>query len=469
MTALPPEAGYRARFVGLDVRVPCLDGQERTYVNLDNAASTPPLASVRDTVDRFLDYYASVHRGTGFKSRLSTEAYETARRRVMRFVGADPERHTCLFAKNTTECINKLARRLPLAKDDVVLTTVMEHHSNDLPFRAAARVVHVGLLPDGRLDEDDFDRQLGRARGRVRLVAVTGASNVTGYLNPIRRLAEKAHAAGAAILVDCAQLAPHRPIRIGAIDEPDTFDFVAFSAHKLYAPYGTGALVGRRDVFEHGEPDQRGGGTVEIVTLDEVVWAGPPDREEAGSPNVVGAVALGAAAVELTDIGMAAVAAHEARLTAYALDRLGSVPGLRVFGDSDPARASERLGVIPFEIEGLSHFLVAAILGYEYGIGVRSGCFCAHPYVLHLLGLSKAEAGAVRGRMLAGDRREMPGMVRVSFGLYNTLEEIDALVEALQRIARRERQGEYRQDGATGEYLPAGWEPRRVESFPFLD
>ena len=469
MTILPGEADYRGRFVGLDVRVPCLDGQERPYINLDNAASTPPLASVRDTVNRFLDYYASVHRGTGFKSRLSTEAYETARHRAMRFVGADPQAHTCVFAKNTTECINKIARRLPLASDDVVLTTEMEHHSNDLPFRAVARVVHAGLHPDGRLDEDDFDRQLARARGRVRLVAVTGASNVTGFLNPIHRLAEKAHAAGAAILIDGAQLAPHRPIHIGVYGDPQAFDFVAFSAHKLYAPFGTGALVGRRDVFERGDPDQRGGGTVEIVTLDEVVWAGAPEREEAGSPNVVGAVALGAAAVELTNIGMPAVAAHEARLTAYALERLRTVPHLRIFGDREAARATDRLGVIPFQIDGLSHFLVAAILGYEHAIGVRSGCFCAHPYVLHLLGLSQVEAGAVRDRMLAGDRREMPGMVRISFGLYNTAEEVEALVEALQRIARREHRGEYRQDTSTGEFVPIGWEPAGLGPFPFLD
>ncbi len=469
MTTLPPEADYRSRFVGLDVRVPCLDGHERPYVNFDNAASTPPLASVRNTVDRFLDYYASVHRGTGFKSRLSTEAYETARQRTLRFVGADPGTHTCLFAKNTTECINKLARRLPLAKDDVVLTTEMEHHSNDLPFRGAARVVHVGLHPDGRLDEEDFDRQLRSAAGRLGLVAVTGASNVTGYLNPIHRLAEKAHAVGAPILIDCAQLAPHRPIRVGALGEPDAFDFVAFSAHKLYAPYGTGALVGRRDVFERGDPDQRGGGTVEIVTLNEVVWAGPPEREEAGSPNVVGAVALGAAAVELGSIGMPAVAAHEAALTAYALGRLRSVPNVRLFGDREAARAADRLGVIPFQIDGMSHFLVAAILGYEFAIGVRSGCFCAHPYVLHLLGLSEPEARAVRDRILAGDRRQMPGMVRISFGLYNTTAEIDALVEALQRIARGQYAGEYRQEAASGEFVPFGWEPPRREPFPFLD
>ena len=295
--------------------------------------------------------------------------------------------------------------------------------------------VHVGLHPDGRLDEADFDAQLHRLRGRVALVAITGASNVTGYINPIHRLAAKAHAAGAQILVDCAQLAPHRRVQMGSLQDPAHLDFVSISAHKMYAPFGTGALVGREMSSPSGDPDQRGGGTVEIVTLEDVVWAEPPDRDEAGSPNVVGAVALAAAIRQLEDVGMEAVAQHEAELTAYALQRLPAVPGMRLFGDTRPETASERLGVIPLQIDGISHFLVSAILGYEFGIGVRSGCFCAHPYLLHLLGMSQEEMRTTRSLMLSGDRSNMPGMVRASFGLYNTAAEVDALVEALTRIA----------------------------------
>ncbi|MCJ7708952.1 MAG: aminotransferase class V-fold PLP-dependent enzyme [Anaerolineales bacterium] len=459
MTMPNMQAIFRSRFVGLDVQIPLLDGTSTRYINLDNAASTPPLVSVRDSVNRFLDYYASVHRGTGFKSQLSTQAYEHARAGALAFVNADPRSHVCIFGKNTTEAINKLARRLDLQPDDVVLTTEMEHHSNDLPFRGVATVVYAGLLPDGRLDEADFDRKLDAHRKAIRLVAVTGASNVSGTLNPIHRLAEKAHAAGAMILADCAQLAPHRRIDVLPIEAPAHLDFVTFSAHKMYAPFGTGVLIGRRDVFERGEPDMRGGGTVEIVTLDDVIWSDPPEREEAGSPNVVGAVALAAAIRELESIGMEAVAAHEQALTGYALERLATVPGLRLLADPDPGRASERLGVIPFEIEGLSHFLVAAVLGYEFGIGVRNGCFCAHPYVLRLLGLSESQAAAVRTSILAGDRRQMPGLVRASFGLYNTPEEIDLLAEALTRIARGDYRGRYHQDPKSGEYHPEGFSP----------
>jgi selenocysteine lyase/cysteine desulfurase len=453
-------ADFRSLFVGLDVLCPLLDGTRRCYTNFDNAASTPPMKAAQQAVDDFLVYYSSVHRGTGFKSQLSTHAYEQARRVVMNFVGADPAIHTCIFGKNTTEAINKLARRLPLHENrNIVLSSGMEHHSNDLPWRAATKVVHVQLTPDGRLDEADFDLQLAKYAGQIYLVALTGASNVTGYLNSIHRLAEKVHAAGAFFMVDCAQLAPHRKIKMLPLDDPAHLDFISISAHKMYAPFGTGALVGRKDVFEHGDPDMTGGGTVEIVTLDQVVWTEPPEREEAGSPNVVGAIALAAAIRQLEAVGMPVVAEHEAELTQHALRGLATIPGIKIFGDSNPANALNRLGVIPIQLEKVNHFLAAAILGYEYGIGVRSGCFCAHPYILHLLGLSREQANAVRQRMLDGDKSEMPGLIRASFGIYNSLDEVDYLLEAIRHISGGDYQGEYQQDRATGEYSPVNWQP----------
>jgi cysteine desulfurase/selenocysteine lyase len=460
MTISKTVSDYRALFSGLDVAVPVFGGQSKPYVNFDNAASTPALSAVQASVNAFLPYYSSVHRGTGFKSQLSTHAYEQARRTVLNFVGAHPDEHTCIFGKNTTEAINKLANRFPFSSTrDVVLTSGLEHHSNDLPWRDAARTVHVGLTPEGWLDEADFDAQIERYQDRLALVAITGASNVTGYLPDIHRLAEKAHAAGAQILVDCAQLAPHRAVEMRRLSDPAHLDYVAISAHKMYAPFGTGALVGRRDTFERGDPDMKGGGTVEIVTLEDVVWAGPPDRDEAGSPNTVGAVALAAAIHTLQEIGMSEVARHEAQLTAYALQQLQTVPGIEIFGDRDPARAISRLGVIPFRMQAMSHFKVAAILGQEFGIGVRSGCFCAHPYILHLLSLSQEQAQEVRQQMLAGDKREMPGLVRASFGLYNTVQEIDVLTEALTSIRAGKFKGHYVQDTATGEYHLEGWQP----------
>ena len=457
---------FRSLFVGLDTQVPLLSGQRCIYINLDNAASTPSFQSVRLSVDGFLQYYSSVHRGMGFKSQVSTHAYEAARRAVMEFTGADAERDVCLFGKNTTEAINKLARRFPFdAPRDVVLVSTMEHHSNDLPWRAMGNVVHVGVTAEGRLDEADFDALLERYAGRVALVAVTGGSNVSGFINPVYRLAEKAHAAGAQILVDCAQLAPHRKVDMLPHGDLRHLDYVTLSAHKLYAPFGTGALVGRRDTFERGEPEYRGGGQVDIVTLDSVAWSTPPERDESGSPNVVGAVALAAAVRQLQAVGMETVAAHEAELTAYALPRLKKVPHLHIFGDADPARAESRLGVIPVLFETIPHFLAAAVLSYEFGIGVRNGCFCAHPYILHLLGIKEGEAQHVREQILSGDRRDVPGLVRISFGLYNSTDEVDRLVEALERISRGEYQGDYVQDPASGDFVPRGWQVNYDEYF----
>lgn len=459
---------YRHLFVGLDAQVPLLDGTQRIYINLDNAASTPSLKHSSSTVQNYLEYYSSVHRGTGFKSQLCTHAYEQARQLIMRFVGADPHVHTCIFGKNTTEAINKLAHRFPFSSQkNIVLVSLMEHHSNDLPWRGAAHVVHIGVTSDGQLDEEEFDRAFQKYGQHIALVAVTGASNVTGFINPVHRLAEKTHALGAQISVDCAQLAPHRRINMLSPDDPAHLDYISISAHKMYAPFGTGALIGLRQTFEEGSPDLQGGGEVEIVTVDQVVWSDPPEREEAGSPNTVGAVALAASAALLNDIGMDVVARHEAELTAYALERLAHIPNLQIFGDAHPDRAAARLGVIPINIKGMSHYLVAAILGYEFGIGVRNGCFCAHPYLLHLMHVGEKEANFIRNEIIQGDRRNIPGMVRISFGLYNTIDEIDALVHALERIQKGDYIGKYTQNKANGEFVPSGWQVSFEDYFSF--
>lgn len=456
-TTLTSFEKLRESVVGLHRQVPLLNGSFRTYINFDNAASTPALGAVLEKVNAFMEWYSSVHRGAGFKSQLSTSIFEEARRIIGDFVGASPVEHVVIFGKNASEAINKLAFRLPLNPEDTVLVSIMEHHSNDLPWRAKAQVEHIGVDALGQLDETDFEARLAGLAGRVKLVAITGASNVTGFLPDIHRLAVKAHQAGAQILVDCAQLGPHRQVDMLPLDNPAHLDYVALSAHKMYAPFGTGVLVCRRDTFEQGEPEYRGGGTIKIVTPSTVDWSSPPEKEEAGSPNVVGAVAMAAAIKLMQSVGMAAIADHEAELTAYALEKLAAIPNIEIYGDAVPGNSHKRLGVIPFNIAGISHFLVAAILSAEWGIGVRNGCFCAHPYLLHLMGIDGTEAGKVRENILNNDRREMPGMVRVSFGIYNTREEIDVLAEALAHIAAGNYMGKYYQDKESGEYRPEGW------------
>lgn len=451
-----PLESVRPLVVGLTERVPLADGRTRQYVNCDNAASTPTLAPVAESVNRFLRWYSNVHRGSGFKSRLSSWAFDESRAMVARFVSADGASNVVIFCRNATEGINKLARRYPFRRGGVVLTSVMEHHSNELPWRRVAEVVHVAVTEEGRLDERDFEAKLAALEGRVQLVALTGASNVTGFVNPIHRLARLAHRHGAEILIDGAQLVPHRPVDMKPDRDPEHLDYLVFSGHKMYAPYGVGVLIGPRQTFLGGDPDLVGGGSVDIVTLEDAYWTDLPDKEEAGTPDIVGAVAVAKAIRVLGEIGWDAIVAHEAALARRALERLGRIPGVTVYGGTDTSDLDGRLGVISFNLAGRPHALVAAILSYEHGIGVRSGCFCAHPYVKSLLRIDEVEARAMEERIRRRDRSTLPGAVRVSFGIYNTVEEVDTVCDAVALIARGEHRTDYLLNAERGEYTLPG-------------
>ncbi|MEO0165076.1 MAG: aminotransferase class V-fold PLP-dependent enzyme [candidate division WOR-3 bacterium] len=458
------------QIIGIDEEVPLLDGSRRRYINFDNAASTPALLPVQKKVGEFLKWYSNVHRGTGFKSQISSWVFEEARNIIADFVKADE--HCCvIFCKNTTEAINKLSSRLQcpaLGKEKpIVLTTIMEHHSNELPWRKVAQVIHVELNPDGTIDKNDFYEKLKKYAGRIQLVAVSGASNVTGYINPIHEFARRVHEIGAQIAVDAAQLAPHRPIDMKPKSDPEHIDYLAFSAHKMYAPYGIGVLVGDKSAFLYGTPDDVGGGTADIVDLESAYWKDLPEREEAGTPDIIGVVALAEVIRLIQKVGFDQIIAHETELTAYALEKLNEIPEIIIYGDRDPKNAHNRLGVISFNIRGMHHALVAAILSYEGGIGVRNGCFCAHPYVKCLLGVTPEEAKKIEQMIINRDRSEVPGAVRISFGIYNTKEEIDYLIEMLQKIIKKEYRGNYILNKERGEYHPENFEFRFHELFNF--
>lgn len=462
-------AALRRELVGLDTPVPVLGGGTRRYTNLDNASSTPTFRPVMEKVDEFLGYYSNVHRGTGFKSQVASWVFEEARRTVARFVKADLARETVIFTKNTTESINKLSRLYPFRENGLVLTTLMEHHSNELPWRRRAGVIRAGVNPDGSLDLDDYARKLADNCGRIDLVAVTAAANVSGWVNPVHELARLAHEAGARIVVDAAQLAAHRPLDMKPHGDPGHLDFVAFSAHKMYAPYGVGALIGDRKALLAAEPENVGGGTVDIVTVESAYWRDLPDREEAGTPDIVGVVALAAAIRLLESIGWDAIIAHEDELTRYALDRLSRLPNLRVYGKRDGSDLADRLGVIAFNVCDVPHALAAAILSYEGAIGVRNGCFCAHPYVLCLLDVAGREAEQVKADILARDRSRIPGAVRASVGIYNDRTDIDALCDCLKTVCEGNYRGRYRVIPESGAYVPEGPDPFDFERFFTLD
>jgi selenocysteine lyase/cysteine desulfurase len=435
--------------VGAGLLVPCLDGTDRPYRDLDCAASTPALQVVADKVAEFLPWYSSVHRGAGYKSRRATAGYEAARASTHRFARRPSEDgHVVVLCRNTTEAINQLAYRLQFDADAVVATTVVEHHANLLPWARVAQRRWIECGPDGTFDVDDVTAVLDHGPLPA-LLAMTGASNVTGWLPPVEEICQAAHARGIPVLLDAAQLAPHRPLPPGP-------DFIAFSGHKLYAPYGAGALIGPREVFATGDPFLAGGGAVDLVDLDEVIWTEPPEREEAGSPNVIGAVAFGAAMDELEHIGWDAIERHEATLSAQLHQGLRAIDGVHVLG---PVAGPEvdLLSVAAFTVEGVHHGLVAARLSAEFGIGVRHGCFCAHPYLLRLLGVGAAGVADARAAVLRGDRGAIPGAVRASCGLGTSGEDVDALLRAVRAIvADGPAPVPYEQDPVTGDFWPLG-------------
>ncbi len=444
-----------ASLVGTGELVPCLDGVDRPAIELDQAASTQALPAAADRVSQFLPWYSSVHRGAGFRSRRATAAYEDARQAVLRFAGRDPDGDdVAVLCRNTTEAINHLAYRMRFAPDDVVVTTVVEHHANLLPWGRVAERRYVECGPAGTFTVDDVTAALDAGQ-RPALLAVTAASNVTGWLPPVDAIIDAAHQRGIPVALDAAQLAPHRPL-------PAAADYLSFSGHKLYAPFGSGALVGPRSTFADGDPFLAGGGAVDLVDLDEVVWTAPPDREEAGSPNVVGAVALHAAIDELGSIGWEAIIEHETALGLRLRNGLGAIDGVNLLGASRDGGAPT-LAVAAFTIDGLHHALVAARLSAEWGIAVRHGCFCAHPYVIRLLGLGAGAVHAYRDQVLHGDHRTMPGAVRASGGLGTSGDEIEVFLAAVAELAAgKPAPVPYNQDTLTGDYFPQtdlpGWQ-----------
>ncbi|MER6510844.1 aminotransferase class V-fold PLP-dependent enzyme [Nonomuraea sp. NPDC001636] len=399
--------------LGADLEVPVKGGRLVSYANLDYAASAPCLEPVSAAVAAALPAYSSVHRGAGYASQLTTARYEQARHTVRAFVGARPD-DAVIFTRNTTDATNLLAGCLPEGTTVVVFDS--EHHASLLPWERSVRLAPPAFPGEAVRAADEA---LAGIEG-PKLLVVTAASNVTGELWPIAALAHIAHRHGARILVDAAQLVPHRRLNLTALD----LDYVAFSGHKLYAPFGAGVLVGRRDWLAAGEPYLKGGGAVRSVG-ETTEWHDDPEpRHEAGTPNVLGAIALAAACDALTATGWTELVREEERLIARLRTGLASIDGVRelsLWGEDHP-----RVGIVSFVVDGYSAREVAEALSGEYGIGVRDGKFCAHPFVRHLLGTS--DGGCEDGTASA---------VRASIGIGSTQEHVDRLIEALRDLVSR--------------------------------
>lgn len=386
----------------------------KPLVYLDNAAtSQKPEGVIQALDDYYRRYNANIHRGVHTLAEEATSAYEDARRKVGRFINAYSPREV-VFVRNTTEAINLVTLtwgRTNIGKGDVIILTVMEHHSNLVPWQllaqgTGARLEFVGLDPQGRLLLEDLDRLLDQHGERVKLVAVSGMSNVLGTLNPVARIAVRVHEAGALLLVDGAQSVPHLPVDVRALGA----DFLAFSGHKMLGPTGIGVLWARKDILQAMPPFLGGGDMIKSVHLRESEWADVPHKFEAGTPNIAQAIGLGAAVDYLQGLGMDEVLAHEQTMAAYALERLATVPNLRVYGPP----AEERGGVVTFNLLRDGELLIhphdlASILDRE-GVAIRAGHHCAQPLMEHY---------------------GVPATARASFYLYNTEAEVDWLIVSL--------------------------------------
>lgn len=379
---------------------------------LDSGASSLKPATVIQAMSDFAStVYANVHRGAYRMSIESTDLYETARADVARFIGAAHPSEVVLV-RGTTSGLNLVAGGWAgqhLGEGDRILLTEMEHHANLVPWQMVAQrtgaVLDFGRVTDGfELDLDDF---LARIERRPRVVAVTGMSNVLGTIPPLSVIAAAAHEVGALVVVDGAQLVPHRPVDVGSLGA----DFLAFSAHKMLGPTGIGALWGDPVRLEEMEPVEGGGDMIADVQLEKSTWAAPPHRFEAGTPPIIEAIGLSAAVTYLEKVGMDEVESHDRELTAYALDRLGEVGQLSIQG---PPSTADRGGVISFTLGDIHAHDLATILD-TVGVSVRAGHHCAKP-LMRRLGVSAT--------------------ARASFSVYSNTEDVDALVLGLERAAQ---------------------------------
>ena len=418
----------REYVVGVDEPVELSDGTMKPLINFDNAATTPALKPVMDAVDEELKMYGSIGRGFSQKSNHSTDVYLDTRDTVLNFLGADPDYYTCFYVNNTTDGLNKLASALVESEDDLVLCTRIEHHANDLSWRERCHVIYAEVDEQGRIIYDDIERLLKENEGKVKYVCVTAASNVTGYVTDVHRIAKMAHEHGAKIIVDGAQIVAHRKFSMKGDTPEENIDFFVFSAHKMYSPYGGGAVIGPWEILNEHMPEFYGGGIVKIVRDEAVKYKNAPDVYEAGSPNYPGVVGLGKAIEVLEQVGFDEISAHEQVLIRRMIDGLKKLDGVIIYGDTE--NIADRVGVVTFNFEDINSYVLAKKLTDTNGVATRRGAFCAHPYVWRLMGISDEQAASFENCI----DMNTPGMIRVSFGIYNTEEEVDRFLQILESV-----------------------------------
>jgi len=437
----------RKQFIGLDTEYTLATGETRERIYLDSTATTLMMEAAHEVLERFYHHYGNTHSLLHFDAKIASREYHWAHERILHFVHADADSYTCFFTgSGTTSGINRLARvfRDIRPDKDVAVVSLMEHHSNDLPHRKHMKeVIHTPVKDmDGNMGcvcLDSLEQLLKEKEGRINYVALTGVSNVTGIVNPVNEAAELAHKYGALMLVDGAQMLAHMSVHMTVPDNPaQNIDALVFSGHKTYVPGSPGVVIARKDILSKIEPEEVGGGMVQDVYMDRYeIKNFFPDREEAGTPNIPGAIALAAAIDVLDRIGMDFLQEEEERLIKMVIDGMKANSEIQIYGESDP-NICERSASVSFNIKEMDHGLVAAILNDYFGIAVRNDCFCAHPYVKEMIMDELLEATEkIPMEKIEAAFHLKRGMVRASFAIYTTAEDIKILISALNDITER--------------------------------
>ncbi len=437
-------ASIRKEFPVLDTPVPGRDGKSHALRFFDHAASTHAPEPVVAALSEFLRTgYANVHRAAHHLSERATDAFESSRETIKTFVGA-PDTHEAVFAMNTTQALSIASHVACSLGDGPVLSTRLEHHSNLLPHKSRGGLELIPVNKEGRINLDALETRL-RNGPKPRLLALSCASNVTGVKAPLHDVLERAHDAGVPTLLDGAQILAHEKINMRSLPGGGP-DYFAAAGHKAYAPLGSAVLIAKRDLLDDAPPWMPGGGTVRLVMDEETHWSEAPDRHEGGTPNVPGAVAFAAALKFLERADMHAAEAREMKLFEKLLHGLQSIEGVRLLG---PQTTKDRVAVVSFQVGNWSPAALSTALNAEAGIATRHGCFCAHPYLLELLGV---EAGPFVEKILAGVSTSAPGIpgaVRASLGIYNDESDVNALLETVSMLAQRAPDSGYAWNGDT--------------------
>lgn len=430
------------KFIGLDTEYPTADGQLLQRIHLDGAASPLAAQTALDTVQKILPHYSNTHSYVHASAQICTQALAWAHQRILSILKADNEDFTAIFiGSGTTSGINRVVRGLSELRPDkkVVLVSAMEHHANDLPHRRSGIQIETiplsGTSDDlGTIDINALEVLLLKHQGQVNYIAFSAVSNVTGIINPVDEITELAHRYGALVLVDAAQMVAHLPVALSKDDKLAEPDFFVFSGHKVYTPGSPGVLIAKKSLLDRMAGQDLGGGSVSYVDFyGYELLENYPDREQSGTPNIVGAISLAAVMSELDAYGYDKIQQHGSELVNYCIAKLSKIDDIQIYGDLNSAR----IGAVAFNHIAIDHGLLAAILSDYFCIAVRNECFCAHPYVSSLIkeNLWEVDLTGIDEELQESYINRKRGMVRVSFSLYNNFKNIDYLFDSIVNIS----------------------------------